>query len=44
MVEVDAEVAEAIKNVETNGLPDSVMAFNLAEVSDEERTVTARAN
>ncbi len=38
MVEVDAEVAEAIENVEANGLPESVMAFNLAEVSDEERT------
>ncbi len=38
MVEVGAEVDEAIKEVEINGLPDSVMAFNLAEVSDEERT------
>ena len=38
MVEVDTEVAEAIREVETNGIPDSVMAFNLAKVSDEERT------
>ena len=38
MVDVDEEVADAIKEVENKGLPDSVMAFNLAEVSDAERT------
>ena len=34
----DKEVADVIKGLDTNSIPDSVMAFNLAAISDEERS------
>ena len=34
----DKEVAEVIKGLDSSSVPDSVMAFNLAAISDEERS------
>ncbi len=35
---VDDDIAMAINGFEEKGVPDSVMAFNLAKISDEERS------
>jgi hypothetical protein len=35
---IDEEIAEAISGLEVGIVPDSVMAFNLAKISDEERS------
>jgi hypothetical protein len=35
---VDGDIASAINRFEEKGVPDSVMAFNLAKISDEERS------
>jgi hypothetical protein len=35
---MDDDIGNAIKGFEENGVPDSVMAFNLAKISDEERS------
>ncbi len=37
-MDVDSEIEAAINEFEENGVPEAVLAFNLAKISDEERS------